>query len=351
MATINDVTRLSNLALRMYGLYLEMGFVKNEEDKRKVKLFFKENLADLEVNQISTFGSLYYHQAHCWYYYILQDFPRYYKHAYKWVHLFTENKNFADYDLMMYLKANHYLLSALFMLGKYDEFKNSLKAFEENIQTLGTDLNSNLQIEQFVYVYIAKINLHFLEGTFTQGLQLIPEIEEQLKNFGQYLDKHRIMIFYYKIACLYFGSARYSKSIQYLNRIIQLNAGHLRSDIQCFARILHLICHYELKHFDILDYLVKSIYKFLLKMEYLDEIQKEILKFLRKILVTDPALHREAFIDLKNKLEILAENTYNRRSYSYLDIIGWLESKIENTPVENISQRKFLSKKKRKISI
>ncbi|MEI9933392.1 MAG: hypothetical protein WDM71_00710 [Ferruginibacter sp.] len=50
------------------------------------------------------------------------------------------------------------------------------------------------------------MNKHFLEGSFTKGLQLVPEIEDKLYEYGLYLDRHRILVFYYKIACLYFGS-------------------------------------------------------------------------------------------------------------------------------------------------
>jgi hypothetical protein len=338
---VSDVTNLSNLALRMYGWYLEKGFVRNEADKEAVKKFFKENLKGIQETQISVFGKLYYHQAHCWYYFILQDFTYYYRHAHKWVQLFSDYKNFASYDLVMYLKANHNLLSALFMLGKYDEFCEVLHVFEQDIETLSPDLNPNIRIQSFIYINIAKINRHFLDGTFSKGLELIPEIEKQLADYGEFIDNHRIMIFYYKIACLYFGSANYSKALQYLNQIISLKVGHLRSDIQCFARILHLICHFELKHDDILEYLIKSIYKFLLKMEYLDDIQREVLRFLRKSLSLYPSEMKPAFEELKQKLEILAENTFNRRSYSYLDMVSWLESKIENTPVEVITQRNF----------
>ncbi len=58
------------------------------------------------------------------------------------------------------------------------------------------------------------------------------------------MDQHRVLVFYYKIACLYFGSGDNNNAIVYLNKIIQLRIGNLRADIQCFARILHLIAHY-----------------------------------------------------------------------------------------------------------
>jgi hypothetical protein len=34
------------------------------------------------------------------------------------------------------------------------------------------------------------------------------------------------------------------------------------------------------------------------------------------------------------------------RSFMYLDIIGWLESKIEGVPVQEVRRRKFLERRK-----
>ena len=50
---------------------------------------------------------------------------------------------------------------------------------------------------------------------------------------------------------------------------------------------------------------------------------------------------KEAFIELKNKLLNLREDPFEKRPYLYLDIISWLESKIENKPVQEIIRAKY----------
>ena len=70
--------------------------------------------------------------------------------------------------------------------------------------------------------------------------------------------------------------ADYEKAIDYLNRIINWKAD-LRTDLQCYARLLHLIAHYELGNFDLLEYLIKSVYRFMAKMENLSKVEEEIL--------------------------------------------------------------------------
>ena len=53
--------------------------------------------------------------------------------------------------------------------------------------------------------YNNKLNIHFLDGSFERGLILIPEIKKGIKDFSNQIDPHHIMMFYYKIACIYFS--------------------------------------------------------------------------------------------------------------------------------------------------
>ena len=60
-----------------------------------------------------------------------------------------------------------------------------------------------------------------------------------------FIDSHRILVLNYKIAILYFGSGDYNTCIDYLQKIIN-DKTDLRYDLQCYARLVHLMAHYEL---------------------------------------------------------------------------------------------------------
>ncbi len=336
---VNEVAQLSSLTLRLYGIFLEKGHVKNEEEAKKLRLFFKEEIKGISYQQISFFGKGYLHQAYCWYYFIQLDFARYYHHALKWVNLFEDHPKAKTEDPFLYLKGLHNVVTALFFLGKQAELKVQIEKLNLFYREAG-GYNENLQIQAFIYLYTAKLNFYFLSGRFSEGLSIVPEIEDQLQRYHLFIDTHRVLVFYYKIASLYFGAGKTEKAIDYLNKIINLKVGHLRSDLQCFARILHLVAHYELGNTELLEYLLKSVYRFLGTMENLDAVQKTMLNFLRRRLSSKARDERESFIELKNELERIARDKYSRRSYQYLDIVSWLESKIEQKPVELIIQDK-----------
>ncbi|MFN7539128.1 MAG: hypothetical protein ACK5RQ_03675, partial [Bacteroidota bacterium] len=187
----------------------------------------------------------------------------------------------------------------------------------------------------------SRINCHFMMGTFSEGLSLVPVIEEKLKEYEPFLDRHRVLVFYYKFASLYFGSGLYDESIDYLNKIIQLKVD-LRTDLQCYARLLHLIAHYELGNHDLIQYLLKSVYRFMYKMKNLSVVEEKIFGFLRKAMRLNAQQIKPLFEQLLYELKPLEKSSTANRAFMYLDIISWLESKLSNVPVQEIIRKKYL---------
>ena len=65
----------------------------------------------------------------------------------------------------------HNLMSAHFDLQNYKKFNDSLEEFEDFPKSSIVEQNDNNRIQTFVYLHIAKLNKHFMEGTFTEGLE------------------------------------------------------------------------------------------------------------------------------------------------------------------------------------
>lgn len=345
---INELVRqsslFSNLALQMYGLFLDLGFVKNEKDFKLVQRYFKHNFPKARFEELDFMGKIHYCQAHVWYYHITQDFPMSYRYAQKWVDLFAVDEQLKTIYAPLYLKGLHNLLNALFNNLYYEKFVVVLNQLQDFEKVYDTKVNLNIEGLYNLYYYIHKINLHYLEGTFSEGLSIIPELTKIIDAEQFNWDNHRLMVFYYRIACLYFGSGDNDNAINYLNLIINQKNPDYREDIQCFARILNLIAHFELGNEQLVEYQIKSVYRFLSKLENLQAVHTQIFKFLRKLPRTRASELREAFVELRGKLVKYQNMQYERRPFLYLDIISWLDSKIQNRTVQDIIKDNFQSR-------
>lgn len=336
--------QLSNLALQLYGWYIKMGHARDEKDVTAVRLFFKTNLPQVNENGLSFYEKMYLYQSYSWYNFILQDLPLFYRYTQKWVDLFIKEPKMQQIEPVLFVKAMHNLLSAHFDTNSFQKFDEVLYMFENFSKTKIAESTANIRIQVFMYLYTAKINKHFLEGTFSKGTEMVPYIEDKLSEYKLHLDTHRVLVFYYKIACLYFGSGDNERAIDYLNKIIHQKSD-LRTDLQCYARLLHLIAHYELGNYDLLEYLLKSVYRFMANMKNLSVVEEAIFSFLKKSFKLSPAKLSTAFKALKEQLEKLENSSLETRSFMYLDIKSWLESKISNVPVQEIRRKLFQERK------
>jgi hypothetical protein len=340
------ITQLSNLALQLYSWYIKNGHARNEADETGVKKFFKEQLPPNAFFLNGFYERLYLHQCYCWYAFIRQDFIMYYRHTQKWVDLFHDQPHMINVEPTHYIKGLHNLLNAHFDLRNYQQFSEVLHRFETFSNSDVVTGVENNRIQTFVYLTTAKINQHFMLGTFREGLTLVPHIEEKLEEYELYLDRHRILVFYYKIASLYFGSGDYETAIDYVHKIINWKVD-LRNDLQCYARLLHLLAHYELGNYELMEPLTKSVYRFMAKMENLTVIEEEMFKFLRVNFHLSARQMKPEFEKLLQKIKKFEKSRFETRAFAYLDIISWLESKAYDKPMAAVIHEKYLAAKKR----
>ncbi|HEX7902670.1 MAG TPA: hypothetical protein VF487_02245 [Chitinophagaceae bacterium] len=339
---LSVINQLSNLSLQLYSWYIQNGHARNEKDVEEIRSYFEKNIPADTKGVKGFYEKLYLYQSYSWYAFIRQDFLQYYRYAQKWVDLFDEYPGMLQTETAIYIKGMHNLMGSYFDLLNHKKLAEAIKRFERFAENKLVSQNENNRILAYQYLYTARINLYFLQGTFTKGLRLVPFLEKMLKEYGPYLDTHRVLVFYYKIACLYFGSGHNEKAIDYLNRIINHKAD-LRTDLQCYARLLHLIAHYELGNFELLEYLIKSVYRYMAKMENLSKVEEEMFAFLRRSFHVGAHALKPEFEKLLHTLKQYEGQPLESRAFVYLDVISWLESKISGVHVEDVIREKFIS--------
>jgi tetratricopeptide (TPR) repeat protein len=333
-------SKLSNLSLQLYGYLLKTGYAKSDEEMQTINQYFNDRMPEIIIEELGFREKLWLYKAHLWYSFLVQDFLGCFKYSSKWVDLFYENPNMISINPVWYIKGANYLLECLYLLKHKTYFNEALVKFEETVNSESFPKNDNVIALNLICLYNHKFNLHFLDGDFKGGLYLVDATLEQIKLVNNQIDEHHIMVFYYKIACLYFGTGDNKNCIIYLNKIINNKNLSMREDLMCFARVLNVVAHYD-GNFDLdLENQLKSTYAFLIKMNELHEVQREMIKFLRKLGSIYPHELKDAFKHFLERLKVYENHPYEKRAFLYLDIISWLESKIENKPVAEIIQEK-----------
>jgi hypothetical protein len=333
-------SKLSNLSLQLYSLLLKQGYVKDESDSKIVSEYFEKRLPKYQLSDLGFMEKLFLYKAYLWRSLILQDFISSYKYAQKWVDLFQDNPEMKKQNPVFYLKGVNYLLESLFLTMHKTKFNNLLETLRTDIDLEQISLNENTKTLAFIYYSQNKLNLHFIDGTFSDGLKFVSELLLEIEDYKDKIDAHHIMVFYYKIACMYFGAGKNEECIFYLEKIINNKDLSMREDLLCFSRVLNLVAHYDAGIDYNIEKLIVSTYKFLIKMNDLHEVQRKMIAFLKNLSNIYPQDLRKEFVKLYDELIQYKDHPYEKRAFLYLDILSWLESKIQNATVEEIIQQK-----------
>lgn len=287
------------------------------------------------------------HRSHAWFHenhglleQLLGNWDNSYQHKKKIVELWEANPHLIRQASYAYYISLANLLAGCHMSGRYAEMPGLIAKIKmakpENEDDMG-ELFSNRAFYQLLY--------SFNTGDFEAALEGIDEIEEGLLKYDSKINKARKLSFWYNISLLNFLNERFRESLRWTNMIIHDERSEHRKDLQQSARILLLILHYELGNEDLLEYLFRSVHRFLYLSKNNSEFEQAVLNFLQKSTRTSPGKKREAsFADLHQTLKKIEANPQEGNAPGMTEVSLWLESKVSKRPLREVA-REFARKK------
>lgn len=335
---VNTRIKLSNIRIRLHKYYIEKGHAVDKKEEDKLTSFYLKEMSKLEESELEGMELIYYYQSFVWYYYILDEFDLCILYAKKWVQLFKESKELQSRDVDLYMRGYHYVLTSAFHLKDIPTFKFYLQEIEHLRNSSYSKWNLNSQIVSFQYVHNGRMNLHFLEGTFSKGILNIPSTLNRVRKYKSRLDTHKIMIIYYKVSWMYIGNNEPQKAIDYLDYIIDSTEKSLRFDIQCYSRLMLLIVFYELEEFEQFENRYKLIKQFFKANDVSNHIQLLVLEMLHKVSMVGAYDRKAIFITYYAIFNDLKNKRFERRAFIYLDILQWIDSKIKKISLSKAIQ-------------
>ena len=266
-------------------------------------------------------------------YFILCDYNKVSAYTLDEIKTIETRTDFARNYSEQYFTAYCNLFVANFYLRKLDLLPNILGKLK-NIPTKNPNQKNNF----FLIIFNLEIGFYNSIGQFKKSIELYLQNEEQVLELIT-KDKHREMEFYYCMGYAYMGLGKYDLSNKYMNKIVNNNFTGLEQDLYCLIRVIALINNYELGNRDLLEYTIRSTYRFLVKKDRLYKYEKVLLAFIRNTLDESRPLV-SAFKEVKSELLIVAEDKYENKAFLRFDFISWLNSKIHKKPfVEFVQAR------------
>lgn len=322
MDKLKNINEYWKLTMNSFLLRKKQGEIRDKTELKKFNEIIKHPLLQSENKATSFQSKTFYFNIKGLYYFTNKDYKNLLNHCKKLVDLLEENPLLMKED--NYIASLYNLLLVQIELRQYNDALKTIKKLR--------DFKSNstaMQTRIFVTSYDTELNLYLRTGDFEKGIPLIKEIEDGLKKFGGKLNKESEALFSFNIAYLYFGLGEYNNSLKWLNKIINDKELTVREDIQCFARILNLLVHYELNNYDLIEYIMKSTRRYLSNKNKLNKFELITLSYIRKLInanIDDDKMF--IFNEWKKELNAISDDILEIKAFEYFDFISWLESKL-----------------------
>ena len=338
METINRYRTLSNKTAQMTA---SAHHLRKKSELESFDKFMSNTLLKNEDKADSFTAKIYFFYINGVYHEMKDDLLKSYNFRKRFVEIMEANPQWMEIHTKNYLPALNNLAISQMALKKFDEMAETIEKIKE-ISKLKNSRDEDIQLVCFIFSSILGMNLFIKTGEFDAGLAAVKEVEAGLKRFAGKIHKQYEIVFNNSIKYIYFGAGELRKSLQWSNKVINESSPDIRQDIQAMARIFNLILHYELGNTDLIEYIIKSTYRFLLKSQRLYNVESIVLNYLRKnaYLISQKEI-LESFRKLHKELLPLAKDKFEKKAFEEFDIISWLESKIEKKNIGEVVRSKI----------
>ncbi|MCF8257478.1 MAG: hypothetical protein K9J06_08000 [Flavobacteriales bacterium] len=240
-----------------------------------------------------------------------------------------------------YFVAINNLVPICMKLGRYDEVAqllNELDTIEE--RSLATHYSVELGQRIWMQGMIGRLALYTRLGLASEGLELAANISERIVEVQNYPRRYVVMHLYFNLAYFLFSIGQFSEALRYANLI--LNDDDIRDieDLHASTRLLAMMLQYELGRSELLEYLVRAARRYLVKLEGLYPFESILLAFLRRASSLVDADVKTEFTNLRKQLVAVGYEPGDRNALSTLDLLSWVDSKLEGRPLTDILKEK-----------
>jgi tetratricopeptide (TPR) repeat protein len=315
----------------------KQGKVRNNEELERFKKIIDNTLLKNEKKALSTETRYLYYHIYSAYYFGIGDYDQSYTYLTRNVELIEQSPDIFREEPNIYFSVLTNQIYVGSQLKRYNEVFDSLRKLRSSLATFENGKNDDLEVKLFSSAMSIELTIYLQTGEFEKAVELAPIIEEKLTRFDGKFTKLRRAYFYFIVSAAYFGAGKYSLALRWINKLLNSPEFEESEDIYCFAQIMSLIIHIELKHDDFVPRAFKSTYRYLSSRNRVYKFENVFMDFIGKILKTTRRDEQTKFYrELKAALVDLKNDSFERSAFEYFDFISWAESKVRRVPFRDV---------------
>jgi len=317
-------------------------FARTTAQLNEAKKIFSSPLLQNKNKALSNKALMNFYFSHVFYYSYISDFKKSCKYTQKQLELIKQQdpelkRNYATYFNLL----TNFLQIAIECKKIDNEFNQYLIEFESfYLNSLVKTSNDHLKAKIFTSYYLVKFLLYNEIGEPNKFKELLPAFYKEFEFYTPLLSKIECLYFDYYIAIYHILTQKYSPAYNSLEQVI--TSKYINDDLLAACKLFQLFITSEMDSEELLEANARSTYRYLQKRKTFFEFERTLIRFIKKVIKyhQDKEKMNVLFIQLRDELEKLKSDSFEKRAFEYFDIISWLDSKIENRPLAEIVREK-----------
>ena len=336
------------LVSKMFMRYYRFGVEPSDPELEHYAEILSDPLMADESLADSPQASYYYHYILAIYAVVAVDWEKAYLHFRKLANIVQEFPILDELAIDEEVAIWNNMLAACYYLEYYDQMEEYIR----NLNSMpsrykGQNRNRRFEVELFSITANFGLMRCLQTGKEEEGLEWLERIEGRIAETPALFTEMALIQLYYNAAYFLLAAGKPKEALKWNNLLLANASSRLREDILCYAKLLSLLIHYELEHYDLLEYLSRSAYRELYRKKRLYQYEKLIIEFLRsgKGVMEGIDAHKE-FRQLRSSFGKLEGIPSEKYAMMNLDLITWLDSRLEGTTMTSCFRARLSSPKK-----
>lgn len=335
LGLLQNEREYQDLQAKLFNNYYKVG-IERKNDNYKTNDQIVNQFALKQRDRALTYKSqLCYLNIHAQYNKVNGNWEEAFKYRTELKELILSREKPDHSDLLNLFTSINNLIPIAMKLEKYDMVDQLLRELRNIVKKPFKFKNTReIEIKILSQGTIAELALCVKLGRKDQGLAAVDRVLEQMIELRRKERKFPLLHLYYNMSYFYLSIGEYSKALRWLNEILNDTGIKSIEDLHASTRILTMILQFELGRGELLEYLARSTYRYLNKLEGLYEFERLMLKFMRKYTKIHFAGElKQELSELLKELELVAYEPGDRNELSTLDLPSWVTSKIQEKPL------------------
>ncbi|UKN00788.1 hypothetical protein K6119_13725 [Paracrocinitomix mangrovi] len=338
VSEVDIYNKLWNVKSLLFQEINRNGKVRDEKETLKLKDLVNQ-IERIDVSKAATKSKYLFHHIQSAYYFTVNDLSLSHYHLQAIIDLLEKDGVLLQSQPNIYFSALTNFIYISTRLKKYEIAQLNLEKLKK-LDNPGKSID--LDIKYFSSTFSLELSLLREKGDFKTAIQLIPQIEEGYRLYGDHINSLRKAYIDFQIAVVYLAIGDHSNALKWLNDILNEGKIDQKQDIYCFAQLINLIVHFELNNTRFLPYALNSTKRYLKNRNRIYKFEELFLKLISQITkATNYFDLQEKLAEIEGELAQLKKDPKEQIVFEYFDFHTWVKSKLKKKSYLELKQEEL----------